>query len=88
MNDRIEVTCKRKLVSGRLKSPGGLLTLGLVLLMIWTGLAWPLNPIQADPLAQDLESAGHSIALPRPEPRQRPVRAAPGSDPDKPPILR
>ena len=42
----------------------------------------------ADPLAQDLESAGHSIALPRPEPRQRPVRAAPGSDPDKPPILR
>lgn len=42
----------------------------------------------ADPRAQDLESAGRSIALPRPEPRQRPVRAAPGSDPDKPPILR
>ncbi|MFV0512590.1 MAG: SseB family protein [Jhaorihella sp.] len=43
---------------------------------------------EADPLARDLQRAGRAVALPRPEPRRPRAHAAPGSDPDKPPILR
>ncbi len=41
-----------------------------------------------DPSAKDLAANGIAVDLPKPVPPQTQARAAPGSDPDKPPILK
>lgn len=41
-----------------------------------------------DPTVKDLAANGIAVDLPKPVPPQTQVRAAPGSDPDKPPILK
>ncbi len=41
-----------------------------------------------DPLVSMMERVGREIEIPKPEAREIEKRAAPGSDPDKPPILR
>jgi hypothetical protein len=41
-----------------------------------------------DPVVARLAAAGQKLKLPRPTARQTPTRPAPGSNPDKPPILK
>jgi len=41
-----------------------------------------------DPTTKDLAANGIAVDLPKPAPPQTQARAAPGSDPDKPPILK